>query len=256
MFYAYSTKSQRVVNIKEAYDLKEEFRCPNTNCTALFTIHSATGKRAKHFSRKPSTPHIFGCPYEHGDALYAQPERVVKYPLDAILHGVSDNIRVTSVKTIQKRNQHGNEEPSGKIYVRTPYALYKFCFNNELSTEYCDGLTVDDIYLSSCNLVKNARFRGIQGVRLVLGETSPSDSIDTLYMTVKAFSKNGKRVTLHIAVHMTPKLLNEIKQYLISTYGRFEGNPIAVLGNWETKEAYWSKSSVTDQRNIILRVNT
>lgn len=250
MFDAYSEVTGTIVNVKDAFNLKEVFRCPNPLCTAKFTIHSANGKRAKHFSRLPSTSHTTNCPFANGNEKYLRDDGIVKCSIDTIFYGkIRPELEATTTGRICN---NGNDSESNKIvFVRTPSQLLNFCMTNPLTREYLSGKTVDDIILDSRNLVSQGRFRGVSGLRFIVGTTLGSKSRDTMYIRVQALSKHKKNVTLYAAAKMENAMLLELQRYLINTYGSCVGQKVAILGDWSVDREYWVSCVVQNKKHII-----
>ena len=249
MFDAFSEKKHRVVNVETEYDLTEIFRCPNLKCPARFKIYSATGKRAKHFHRQ-KIKHIRGCPFENGDEKFIESESLVKNSLDAIYESYLNPIRKKRISDSPGRPADSTDTLR---YINTPNQLLTYCLVNSLNTEYQPGIRVDDIILDSRNLIRYGRFKGIVGLRIVIGETVEWRSYNTLALLLTAVSRTGKEVFLHIFVKMDSALLKEIRKYIIETYETYEGHPVAVLGKWKKDREYNISCEVPDRKHIMLK---
>ncbi len=249
MFAAYSEILHDTIHVNDAYDLDEEFRCPNLCCSARFTIRSATGKRVKHFARLPSTTHIDGCEYETGDSRFTQSDLQIRSPLEDIF---GDYINPGNHTGTTTNKDSANDSPT-ILRINTPKKLLKFCLLNSLRTEYQSGITVDGIILDRRNLVDKGRFEGVEGFRIIIGETVDLYKNDKLYLMVKAESKYGKKVSLHVDVKMDGALLHYIKKHINETYGSFAGHPVAVLGKWTIDKKYYISCEVRDRKHVILK---
>ena len=250
MYIAYSEVLRDNVNINAAFDLNEVFCCPNKYCTAKFKIKGATGKRAKHFFRLSSTPHIEGCDYENGDSRYEQPSLQIRSTLEEIL---GDNVD-PSTKSGRPSKGKETRSSSNMLCINTPRKLLKFCRINSLKTEYSPGIKVNDIILDERNLLNNENYKGINGVRLVVGETVKYSG-NKLYMVTKATSRYGSTKYLNTIIEIDSALFQKIKKYIIETQnGTFKGFKLAVFGVWRKDKDYWSFCAVYNQKNIILNV--
>lgn len=250
MFVAYSEVLHRDVNVNEMFDLNEIFCCSNRNCTAKFKIKGATGKRAKHFARLPSTPHIEGCEYENGDSRFVQPGLQQRSSLEDIFGDLLN----PNTKPGTGAGKSASSTGSNVLHINTPGKLLKFCCMNTLTTEYLSGVTVDDIIVDERNLITNSKFEGIEGLRLIVGETLKYES-NKLYLLVKAVSEKGHLKYLNAVVKMDASLLGYVKKHILETQNnKFKGYKLAVFGNWTKDTTYWSSCEVKNQKHIILRL--
>lgn len=255
MFEAYSQSKQRIVNIKDEYDLNEIFLCPNPECGAELKIRSVNGKVKKHFGRLKSTPHCQGCPYDHSLQSYVNNENITKYSLESIFNG----------STKQKEHCAGKEKSgredlpdTGRTLIRTPKQLYYFCVNNSLDTPYRDGLTVGDIVLDSRNLQMNANYRGVSGIRLVIAETIQytytKDSDDNnLLLLIRKRTVNEKDKFLKVYVHLENKHLQEFNNYIFAIYSKFSKHHVAILGEWRIDKEYQISCKLQKSSHLIFR---
>lgn len=249
MFSAYSEKIKDTINIQDAYDLEEIFCCPNRQCGAKFTIRSATGKKTKYFGRLPSTPHATGCNFENGDARYSQPNMQTRYSLEDILQGKTRNTNQENQQQDKKTTSSGENI----LRINTPKRLLKFCLMNPLKTEYLPGIRIDDILLDERNLFANGRFEGVEGIRMLIGETVQSYKSNELRVLLSAVSKYGKRVYLHASAYMDSQYVQYIRKHIISTYGSFEGHRIAICGEWKIDRKYYISCKISNKDNVILK---
>lgn len=251
MFEAFSESKNAIVNIHNEYNLNELFECPNPNCEAKFKIKSANGKKAKHFARLKSTPHIFGCPYNISSAINAQDENLLKNPIEDIFN--DSFVPSTKMKNQSNSINVGNRNTTFK-HVRTPRQLLSLCINSDLNDEYLDGIKIGDIILDNRNLLTNANFKGISGLRFVLAETVKFERPNMLLLRLWTKTKNNKTPTLNINVFMYPGLLDNLINYVLSTYNNvFVGHSIAVFGDWMNDKPYNISCHVTDKKHIIFK---
>lgn len=250
MFVAYSEVLHRTVNVNEVFDLSEVFCCPNRRCTAKLKIKGTTGKKAKHFARLSSTPHIKGCDYETDDSRYFQPDRQKRSTIEDIF-GDTLNPNTKPSSPIRKTSKSAG---ANILYINTPNKLLKFCRMNALDTEYLPGITVADIILDERNLDLNCNYQGINGLRFVIGETYKYQN-DKLYLVVQSISKDGRKRYLNLVCEMEPALLAYVKKHILETQNnKFKGYQMAILGNWTTDTMYWSSCRVTNQKHIVLKL--
>lgn len=250
MYIAYSEVLHRTVNVNEVFDLNEAFCCPNRKCTAKLKIKGTTGKIAKHFARLPSTPHIEGCEYENGDSRYVQPELQQRSSLDDIFGDFIDPNTRPGTPT-GKRTSSAN---SNVLRINTPGKLLKFCRMNTLTTEYLPGITVDSIIVDERNLISNSKYKGIEGLRIIVGETLKFES-NKLYLQVKAVSEKGGLKYLNAVVTVDAALLRYVIKHILETQNnKFKGYKLAVFGNWTKDKTYWSSCTVENQKHIILKL--
>lgn len=240
-------KDGKIVNIKNVFNVNEQFCCLNENCTAKFIIKSPNSYKAKHFARLPSTQHVENCIYNMVSHVY-NPDNVVKLSLEQILFRNKSN--KNEEKTHSKRNN--DTKNSKNFIISTPKQLFNYCLSNPLYTEYLNGKTINDIVVDARNIDK--KYKGIQGIALVVG--------NIVYI-------NSKKIVLRVMVHKdgTPnyltataftsdKQIEEIKKYLEKSYNTkcFKGLPIAVFGNWKLDAKYRISSTITIKQNIIYRL--
>lgn len=250
MFVAYSEKLHDKVNVRDAYDLDEVFCCLNPHCTAKFTIRSATGKKSKYFGRLKSTPHIPGCEYEMGDSRYVQPDLQIRSSIEAIY---GDFLNPDTHQKGGRSHHEGKKNTVNKLRISTPKTLLNFCLMNSLKTEYAPSIKVDDIILDKRNLIDKGRFEGIEGYRILVGETVERYKNDELALLLTAVSRYGKQVYLHATAKVDPEQLRYIRKHIINTYSSYEGHPIAIFGKWKIDRKYYISCSVPDKKHIILK---
>lgn len=254
MFFAYSDVLKRTVDISEAYDLEEIYSCPNIKCEAKFKIKSPTGKPAKHFAKLGSTEHMTNCPYDLKDNYNQETNNIIKYSLEEILN---DNTVDTSVKrehkTIKASVSNESSEKTTK-YVRTTKALVNFCLQNELSTEYLDGQTINDILVDDRNVALNRKAKGVNGIRLIIGKTVRfQKSFENCYIEVQIFSNQKPDVHLNCKVYMDENQLTEIVKYILKTFSQFKNYPIAVFSNWKIDKDFHISTRVQSEKQIVIK---
>lgn len=250
MYVAYSEKMRDNVNVHDVYDLNEVFCCPNRRCGARYKIKSATGKKVKHFARLKSTPHVEGCFCENGDSRYVQPNFQIRKSVEEIYEDFLNPNNAGYKAFGENRNGEATENI---LRINTPKKLLKFCLMNPVQTEYMNGLKVDDIIVDARNLFTDARFEGVAGLRMIVGETVERYRPDILELRVMAVSKRGKPVYLHAQAKMDSALLQYVRKHITKTYDSFADHPIAVFGNWTIDRKYHISCNVTDRKHVIVR---
>lgn len=250
MFDAFSVTKNLIVNVKDEYNLNEVFECPNPNCGAKFKIKSANGKKAKHFARLQSTSHILGCPYKLKNEMNAQDENLIKIPiLDIYMDTKLPNEKKT--KTRKKYNLRSDE--TSPKFVRTPLQLLSLCINSNLDDPYSENLKIGDIILDNRNLLTDANFKGICGLRLVLAETVRFEKPNTLYLKLWTKTRNNKTPTLNIKVLMQQHILEKLINHILETHGTFGGHSVAVFGKWSIEKPYNITCKVKNEKHILYK---
>lgn len=251
MFEAYSQSKQKPMNVKYEFNLNEEFSCLNSNCTAKFKIKSTSGKKAKHFARLKSTPHIQGCPYEKGYNKYLENDDIQKSAIEDIFEDEKNPNEPIILS--QKLSPSKNMGKRDLIYIRTPKQLLKYCIANDLKTEYQDGITVNDIILDNRNLLDNGNLKGVTGIRMILAETINYKSPNSLFLKLWTKTKKGDELTLHINVMIEPFILKSTILYMLDTYGDFGKHNIAIFGDWKIDNEYHISCNLKDRKHIIYK---
>ena len=251
MFEAYSDKQGKIVDISQAWDIKELYHCPNPHCSALFRIRCATGDRAKHFCRSKETPHSPGCTYEFGSKEYIDSGAFIKSDLETIFsrgtpkggHSFGAK-RVSTFSDVSSRTQ----------YISTPRQLLTYCVSNQLSTEYLPGIKVDDIILDNRNLACKRRYEGITGLRLLVAKYDKPFGPDMIQLRLTASRKYRGDVFIKAWIRMPTEHFLEIKKHIDDTYVKKGiSNPtIAVLGKWKIEDKYLISCYSEDLKHIIL----
>ena len=257
MYEAYSFGKGKIIKIEDATDLNEIFGCPNSRCSAKFKVKSVNGKVAKHFAKTKSSDHILGCPYNLSstNASYYSVGNFIKASLDDIYDHQKCK---TNSKSVNAKRINNNSLPTNAVkYIRTPKQLLYYCISNPLKTEYLPGVFVDDIILDSRNLKSGARFEGINGVRLLLGNIvriKIDKSYGLINFEVSTKSNSNNKVYLTASVFTSPTQAEEIKTYISNTFHSSEkGKNIAVLADWVITKKYHVKCNITQERNIIYK---
>lgn len=255
MFEAYSFTLNHKIKIEDVKDLKEEFGCLNLKCQAKFKAISVNGKKPMHFRRLKNTSHIKGCPYNISINKYINSSTMVKSSVLNILNGASTSKSGSSI--CSKNKSPSTSKNKSTQYIRTPKQLLNFCLANKLETTYLGNITVDDIILCSRNIKTDARFEGITGLRLLLGNNIKiyiKDNYSIIVFDISAKTKSGSYVNLKASAFTTRKQGEEIETYLKSTFPfGYEKESIAVLGDWETTKKYHVKCNVSREPLIIYR---
>lgn len=251
MFEALSKTKNAIIAAKDVYDVNEIFKCPNPNCPAELKLRSVNGKRAKHFfCGKNMLKHSADCPFSL--SLVSIPtELVEKNTLEEIFKNAQIKDMSCQNTLSQEKNTAISNAP--RAYVRTPKQLLQFCLGHALETEYTDNLMVDDIIVDSRNLQANGKFKGVSGLRLIVGETIKFDNPTlSILFKVSSISTTGKPLMLYCTVFTSKELLNKVANHYNNTYGKFGRHSIAVLGKWEIDSNYHISCLVERDRNLIM----
>lgn len=250
MFEAYSCKLKKSVTTTEVTDLHDTFKCLNPECNAEYTLRSINGKKSAYFGRKPSTPHVKNCPYDIEANRYIDSEDMVKSDIYKIYN---------HEKSISQTAEHIKSQTSNKAIksikrISTPKQLLNYCISNRLNTVYTNNVTVGDIILDSRNILQNNNYKGISGLKLLLGKTIRfNQSENAVYFDVSSVAKNQQRYYLTATVYLNPYQFDEIVNYILNTFKLFANHQIAVLGEWEIKEIYKVQCVVNNPSNVIYK---
>jgi hypothetical protein len=229
VFLAYSEKKKKQTDINSEFDLSEIFYCLDETCPAEVKIRSSNGKIAKHFGVvRGLTPHKDGCFWGSNHSSYINNCNIEKSSLEVIMLGNSHCINTNTIAINSKSDNTNKNRIDSTVRINTPLSLYRFCIANHLDTPFCDGLTVNDIVVDSRNLNNKANFKGVSGIRLIVGKTSNKISSNNFNFIVTMRTINNKRLSLNLTV--TTNNITNIKNHLFETYGRTFDVPIAVLG--------------------------
>ena len=154
------------------------------------------------------------------------------------------------------KSNHRNDSKATEN-VHTPRQLLIYCISNSLDTIYLDDITVGDIIIDSRNIKQNAMFRGVNGIRVLLGTTvkfDVSNKAITFYVTSP--TKENKLVTLTATVKLDQKIFDLVVGYYLNRYNKkFKGHQIAVMGNWIKTAEYHMETSVNNLKQIVFRLN-
>ena len=252
MFSVFSQKLNKSIRACEVEDLKDEFLCPNPNCDARFTIRAVNSASVSpHFACLPNHPHDPNCLFGILDSGSATDDGYIKSDLETILNPATTPNNTSSVQT---RHLSNNAVQSRK-YIRTANQLLRYCLSHDLSTEYTGGLTVGDIILDSRNLLDNGNYKGVEGIRLISGQTVEyCESKGYIKIDISTRTSTNKRIFLTALAYMPTDQIVEIRRYLFNTPpGRFSGHPIAVLGEWQKDKDYQVSCTVAKKSNVIYR---
>lgn len=251
MFDAYSFSLNDVINISQVKNANEQFGCLNRECTAKFIPKALNSNISKHFCRLPTTSHIDGCLYVMESSRYHYTKILDKYTLEDILN-LNNNVNDES----HNNNNHRNEQRKSEN-VHTPRQLLIYCMSNSIDTIYIDDITVGDIIIDSRNIKQNAMFRGINGIKILLGTTVKFDVINkTIIFCVTSPTKNNKSVTLTATVKSDQKTFDLVVGYYLKRYNnKFKGHQIAVMGDWIKTVEYHMETNIKHSKQIIFRLN-
>lgn len=251
MFMAYSETKNKIVDVSDEYNLEEIFSCPDVNCPAKLKIKSPFGKTAKHFAQLKSKPHSPECIYASGNNRYLATKPQVRLDIEDIYAGSSIHNAVVHNQSIGE--QRSSVPHTRTKQIRTPRDLYEFCVINRLSAEYQNGKTVADIVLDSRNLSKRICFVGVEGLRLVIGETVKYDGNDMI-IKVQGRDKSDSPIWLTAHLKMYSSLMQEMRRYLFDTYGNIKGHKIAVFEKWKTDSSYHISCTVNNRQHLIYKI--
>lgn len=252
MLSAFSQEQKKSIRASEVRNYKDVFLCLNPNCNARFTLRAVNSSSiSPHFACLPNHPHDPNCLFGILDGGSAKDDNFIKSDIATILNPASTTGNTTSVRT----NCSSNSAVPSRKYIRTAKQLLTYCLSHDLSTEYTHGLTVNDIILDSRNLLDNANYKGINGIRLISGQTVEySESNGYIKIDISTRTSTKKRIFLTAIVYLSPAQIVEIKQYLLnSPPGKFSGHPIAVLGDWNKDEDYQISCTVLHKSNVIYK---
>ena len=255
MFEAYSQTKKMIVNVKDEFNLKEIFLCPNDDCKAELKIKGVTGARAKHFAKTRNSKHNDDCPYNSFNSRYINSENVVKSTIYDIYNNLNNPAQKDKNNIKSKKNYSCDKEYT-TVHIKTPRQLYYFCINNSLLTEYSSNLKVGDIVLDSRNLLDKSNAKGINGIRLVVAKTYKYSYKDkSISLRLEKKTNTDKILTLHITLYMDCKLFEEIVNHILSTYdNKFKGHTIAILGNWCTTKPFNIDCTIKNKNHIIFKI--
>lgn len=250
MYTAYSNTKKKLVDVEDEFDLFEEFSCPNPQCTARFTIRSVTGKRAKHFAKLPSTDHIKNCPFANDKERYSNPSMIRALSLESIYE---------NMRQVQRGNPqngtHGKRRGAAQpqmLVINTPNKLLQYCLRNPLYQKYLPGIRIDDILLCSQNLIKYGRFKGIEGIRMIVGTTVRNWENNQLKLEIRKTTQTGKNIWLNVLVKSSVEICSNIRKHLATTYGEYPGQALAVFGYWSIDKPYNISCTVDCKSHIIV----
>lgn len=255
MFEAYSQSKNMIVNVKDEFNLKEIFLCPNDDCKAELKIKGVTGPRAKHFAKTRNSTHNEDCPYNSLNSRYINSENVVKSTIYDIYNNLNNAIQKEK-NTIKSKNNYSSNKEYNTVHIKTPRQLYYFCINNSLLTEYSSDLKVNDIVLDSRNLLDKSNAKGINGIRLVIAKTIDYIKYNNiLELELSKEIKGGRIITTHLSVNMDKQLFNNIVNHILCTYNnKFKGHTIAILGNWYTTKPFNIACTIKNKNHIIFKI--
>lgn len=250
MFEAYSIREKRIVNAKDQYDAKEIFICPDPSCNGELKLKSINGKKAKHFSCMPGLKkHSSDCPYSIS-RNYTDEDKLIMYPITSIMETAQNPNENTTAENSSTINAHSRNT----FYIRTPKQLLNFCLTQDLSTEYCNGQTINDIIVDHRN-VGCGLYKGFSGVKLVVGKTIlfQANGFDDNFILFQVRSRSSNR-WLKAKVYVSTQLKDKIVKHYRETYAnKFGGHNIAVLADWKIDEKYNVSCHITRDRNVIIR---
>lgn len=254
MFEAYSKKLNKPINVTEVTDLSDTFMCLNSNCTAEYTIRAInSNKLSMYFGRKPSTPHIIGCPFSIDSKSYVDNANMIKSDIEEIYDHTYKNSAGEKTQNMHNGDLRSNNLINKKI--TTPKQLFYYCISNKLTTEYKNGIKVGDIILDSRNLCSNANFQGITGLHIVMGSTYKFDKIaKTITVRISTKTTNNKKIYLTATILLSKEQINEIVKYILDTYnGKFANHSIAIFGYWKNDSKYHISCTVNKKSYVIYK---
>ncbi len=258
MFYAYSFRNNDTICADKATDTTELFGCLNEDCDARFKVKGINSDKATHFAKTRDTEHIPGCPFMYSTSEHCDNGDIIK----------SDILTIFNGKEIRRDNPrgavNGQNLPSGKKqkHIRTPKGLLNYCISNRLDTIYIGDITVNDIIIDVRNIDDNENYKGVEGVRLLLGQTLKYKSEENLLtMLIKKRDDTDNSHCLTVDIYMTQEQLSEINRYIFNrnrenNRNRYAGHPIAVLGQWEKVSDGNVKTTIRRNKNVIYKFAT
>lgn len=250
MFEVFSKKLNDTISANGVKNIQDTFLCPNPNCSAEFSLRAVNSPSvAAHFACKPNFPHTSECIFGMIGGENANASEYVKYDLMEIMNPTSTSNQKSRNSSISIMNAETVK------YIRTPKQLLKYCLSNKLSTEYTNGLTVGDIILDSRNLLTKGHYHGIDGVRLIVGQTVKySKENKYIQIEVSTRTNTNKNIRLTAIVYLPIGQMIEINNYLFNSEPKVFGKrPIAVLGEWRIERDYHISCSVVHKGNVIYR---
>lgn len=253
ILYAYSDKTKCAVCADDIRDLSETFSCLNPMCSAKFKVKGINSNVKTHFCRIRSSYHSPNCPFAMCSDKYVENDNILKSDVLSIMNHTSTSNR-SKPYTDHENPFNTITDENSKIYIRTPKQLLNYCISNKLSTIYSGDIKVDDIILDKRNIIENKNFEGVSGLRLVLGNLVQYDLSQCMFQfRVTHITNTGKNIYLTANVFTQIDQLNELINYVIKTYKKFKGHPIAVLGDWVVQRKYVIKTTVSNPKNIVYR---
>lgn len=252
MFEVFSKMLNDTISANSVQNYHDTFLCPNPNCTAEFSLRAANSLGiSAHFACKPNYPHTADCIFGMIGGEKPNVSEYIKYDLMDILNPTSKSNH--NLKTYHSSILAMNT--NSVKYIRTPKQLLRYCLANRLTTEYTNGLTIGDIILDSRNLLINAHYRGVQGIRLIVGQTVKYCKEDKyIQIEVSTRTNTNKHIRLFANVYLPIEQIKEINNYFFNTEPKvFRNHPIAVLGEWKKEHDYHISCSVVKKENVIYR---
>jgi hypothetical protein len=258
MFSAFSRKLNRNVSVNEVYDLDEIFTCTNPRCGATFKIRSPEGKRLKHFYHyKGAVPHVENCFCDIYSSSRYHISKVEISSIEEIFENSITNEDNNSRKLIENQKAYPKDlDENSKVFVRTPKQLLKFCLSNTLDTVYHEDKTINDIFVDGSNVHLDRKYEGVQGIRLIVGETIRYDKKQSCIF-LQVVQKGDYKVLkcLKVQIVLPQKLLEECRKYITSTLknNKFKGYQLAILADWTIKDKYNIKAEIRDKKHLIYK---
>ncbi len=251
MFYAYSPSKEKIVHISTEKSLTEIYKCPNPSCTAEFHVKGKDSSVVDtHFARiSKNSVHIPNCPYEISSIDYSKFGHIDKHTIDDIFN----NVRQNTESTINSPKPYNGISKVKSTNIHTPKQLLQFCISNKTTTEFRDDLTINDIFVDSRNLTSSKYYLGVQGLRLILGETIRFDKDKkTIYFDVKSHVTTLH--TLHAKVHCSFAINSIIDCFLhAAPEDKFKNKPIAVFAEWQIDKQYNISTSIDKEKLILYK---
>ena len=251
MFTAFSQGLNKIISADNVQNYKDVFLCPNPTCSAKLTLRAVNSSIVSpHFACSPNHPHAPNCLFGLlEDIRGAENENCIKSDIMTILN--SSSLKASSPRVVNS----SNKPMHAKKYIRTAKQLLNYCLSNDLSTEYTNGLTVGDIVLDSRNLLENKNYKGLDGIRLLSGQTVKyCEENKDIKISVSTRTSTNKRIWINAFVYLPLEWIKKITSYLLNTPPKqFSGHPIAVLAQWRKDKDYQISTIVTKESNVIYR---
>lgn len=252
MFYAFSIRKQRIVNIGEVDTTDTEFGCVNRNCPAKIRVRAENSHVVQpHFYCLRTSPHSPDCIYNSTDNKYCYTNNFNKYSPEHILEQC---LHKTSFQKTKSTAVFHTDKQS--INIHTPRQLLEYCIVNPLNTPYTGNCLVNDIILDKRNATFNAISNYDNQIRLAFGVTQSYESKEgyIIYFGIPSQLDENKFL-INLKVVVTDKISAAVNNYIFGNKrsGKFRGYPIAVFGRWKASNKHLLETTIVSPKQIIYR---